>query len=371
MRELFPILYLLVIISSSCNNQKSKSKESEQESRNWELVPFLKADSLNPILIADSTSLFMDPISKKEIKWEEKDVFNPAAIVRNDTVFLLYRAEDKIGKFAGTSRIGLAWSVDGLNFHKRPSPVLFPGNDEQNKWEGEGGCEDPRIVKDEQGIYYLTYTAYDGDKARLMVAVSSDLVNWEKKGHAFQHALNGKYVNNWSKSGSIVSDYRDGSPTAIKISGKYWMYWGDTNIFLASSDDLINWTPVEINDSALKIVFGPRKGKFDSDLVEPGPAAMQTDNGILLLYNSRNIRSNGDTSLADATYAAAQILIDKNDPGKVIDRSENYFINPEKPYETTGQVNQVCFVEGLVQFKGKWFLYYGTADSKIAVAVKY
>ena len=364
------LLHLLIIFIVSCNNQSTIEKSKKPEFKKWEIVPFAKMDSVNPILQPDSSSTFTDPIWDKLIKWEEKDVFNPAAIVRNDTVFLLYRAEDKVGKFAGTSRIALAWSVDGLKFHKRPSPVLYPTNDDQKKWEWEGGCEDPRIVKDEQGMYYLTYTAYDGDKARLLVATSNDLVHWTKKGHAFQQAFGGRYVNTWSKSGSVVSKYENGSPVAIKIKGKYWMYWGDTNIFLASSDDLVNWWPVEEKDSVLKIVFGPRLGKFDSDLVEPGPPAMVTDAGIVLIYNSRNIPSKGDSSLREGTYAAAQVLIDGSDPAKVMDRSDTYFIKPEKPYETTGQVNEVCFVEGLVQFKGKWFLYYGTADSKIAVAVK-
>jgi predicted GH43/DUF377 family glycosyl hydrolase len=127
---------------------------------------------------------------------------------------------------------------------------------------------------------------------------------------------------------------------------------------------------VETTEGKLLGVFGPRKGKFDSDLVEPGPPAMLTDKGILLIYNSRNVPSKGDTTLAEGTYAASQILFDKNDPAKVIDRMETYFIKPGKSYETSGQVNHVCFVEGLVHYKGKWFLYYGTADSKIAVAVK-
>ena len=96
---------------------------------------------------------------------------------------------------------------------------------------------------------------------------------------------------------------------------------------------------------------------------------MLTDNGILLIYNSRNVPSIGDTSLAEGTYAAGQVLIDKNDPTKVIERMDTYFIRPDKPYEMYGQINHVCFVEGLVRFKSKWFLYYGTADSKIAVAV--
>jgi predicted GH43/DUF377 family glycosyl hydrolase len=70
----------------------------------------------------------------------------------------------------------------------------------------------------------------------------------------------------------------------------------------------------------LKIVVGTRNKKFDSDLVESGPPAMLTDEGILLIYNSRNIKSIGDTSLGDGTYAAGQVLIDKSDPTKVIKR---------------------------------------------------
>jgi predicted GH43/DUF377 family glycosyl hydrolase len=176
--------------------------------------------------------------------------------------------------------------------------------------------------------------------------------------------------NIWSKSGSIVCKYENGKAVATKINGKYWMYWGDTNIFLALSGDLIHWgSSTDVNDSLL-IVFGPRKGKFDSDLVEPGPPAMITDSGIVLMYNSRNVRATGDTTLAEHTYSASQILFDKNDPGKILDRMDTYFIKPDKPYEISGQVNQVCFIEGLVKYKGKWFLYYGTADSKIAVAVK-
>ena len=163
------------------------------------------------------------------------------------------------------------------------------------------------------------------------------------------------------------------------------MYWGDVFIWAATSDDLIHWTPVEMNAGEkpamplknealnlpdLEIVVGTRNGKFDSDLVESGPPAMLTEQGILLIYNSRNIKSIGDTSLAEGTYAGGQVLIDMNDPTKVIKRLDDYFIKPDKPYEITGQVNSVCFLEGLAQFKNKWFLYYGTADSKIAVAVR-
>jgi beta-1,2-mannosidase len=365
--------FLVSVAILSCNNPSEtnnpKEKSSANQDTSWALLPFNKVDAVNPIMSPDLATDFFCPIRNEKIKWEEKDVFNPAAVVKNDTVFLLYRAEDKIGKFAGTSRIGLAWSTDGLHFNRLSAPVLYPDNDSLKKYEWEGGCEDPRIVENENEIYYLTYTAYDGDKARLMVASSNDLHYWTKHGLAFGNAYNGKYVNTWSKSGSIICTYQNGKAIATKINGKYWMYWGDTNIFIAYSDDLVHWTPLE-KDGKVFSVFGPRKGKFDSDLVESGPPAMMTDKGIVLIYNSRNVALKGDSSLPEGTYAASQILLDKKDPSKVLERMDHYFISPDKPYEITGQVNRVCFVEGLVNYKAKWFLYYGTADSKIAVATK-
>ena len=231
----------------------------------------------------------------------------------------------------------------------------------------------------------MTYTAYEGKIARLFVATSTDLRHWTKHGGAFEKAYGGKYMNAWSKSGSIVSSYVNGKIVATKINGKYWMYWGDKYIWSAMSDDLLNWIPVEklatekqsydsmyanFNIASLKIVVPTRRGKFDNNIVEPGPPAMLTDKGIVLLYNGRNVPRYGDTSLAEGTYAASEVLLDKNNPLKIIDRMDTWFMKPEKSYEISGQVNNVCFIEGLAQYKNRWWLYYGTADSKIAVAVK-
>ena len=108
---------------------------------------------------------------------------------------------------------------------------------------------------------------------------------------------------------------------------------------------------------------------FDSYLVEPGPPAILTEHGIVFLYNSRNDPENGDPNYAAGTYAAGQVLINPEDPLEVLDRTETPFLFPDKPYEITGQVNNVCFIEGLAPKGDRWFLYYGTADSKIAVAV--
>jgi predicted GH43/DUF377 family glycosyl hydrolase len=353
--------------------------------QNWALLPFTRIDSVNPVL-KPGTGSFIDPILNQKVFWEEKDVFNPAIVQRNDTIFMLYRAQDKTGKPGGTSRIGLAISTDAVHFKRLPSPVFYPENDAYKKLEWEGGCEDPRVVEDSLGTYYMTYTAFDGRTARLLVATSTNLRHWKKHGSAFASAYSGKYTNKWSKSGSIVSTYKNGRIIATKINGKYWMYWGDTQIWCATSDNLIDWTPVEmkpgehppvklrsqaLNMPQLKVVLPTREGKFDSDLVESGPPAMITEKGILLIYNSRNVQAYGDYSLQDGTYSAAQVLFDKNNPTKIVKRMNTYFIKPEKSYELTGQVNQVCFVEGLTQFKNKWYLYYGTADSKIAVTCKY
>ncbi len=387
MKQNYLVVLSLLILTGGCKHFQNHVEEvvsGPDLSENWAMLSFEKADSVNPVL-TPGNAVFNDPIRNKKIAWEEKDVFNPAIVVKGDTLYMLYRAQDKLGLPGGTSRIGLAKSIDGLHFTREPEPVFYPQKDAYQKYEWQGGCEDPRIVEDSTGTYYMTYTAYEGKTARLLVATSKDLRNWTKQGPVFATAMNGKYLDKWSKSGSIVSTYRNGQIIAAKVNGKYWMYWGDQYIWAATSDDLIHWSPIEMSSNEkppvplrgeglhmpeLKIVVPTRAKKFDSDLVESGPPAMLTEKGILLMYNSRNIPAIGDTSLPEGTYAAGQVLIDKNDPTKVIDRLDHYFMSPDKPYEISGQVNRVCFIEGLAQFKGKWFLYYGTADSKIAVAVR-
>lgn len=378
------LFIIFIAINFSACTYGTKEYSNIDSTNNWALLNFEKADSINPVLVPGANT-FVDPITKQTIAWEAKDVFNPAIVVRHDTLYMLYRAQDKIGLPGGTSRIGLATSVDGLHFTKLSAPVFYPANDSLKKYEWQGGAEDPRIVEDEQGVYYMTYTAYDGNLARLLIATSTDLLHWKKYGSVFTKAFQGKYLNLWSKSGSIVSTYTNGKIIATKINGKYWMYWGDQNIWAASSTDLINWEPVEmqtnekapialkgqaLNMPQLKIVVPTRDKMFDADLVESGPPAMLTDQGILLIYNARNLKNIGDTSLPDGTYTGGQVLIDKNDPTKLLKRLDQYFFKPDKPYELTGQVNNVCFLEGLASYQGKWFLYYGTADSKIAVAVR-
>ncbi len=338
--------------------------------KSWMLGPFQKENAHNPILSAEASTTFHCPVRRETVRWEEKDVYNPTAVVRNNNVYLLYRAEDTVRRVGGTSRLGLAVSSDGIHFNRMPKPVFYPDNDAMKTYEWEGGCEDPRVVESPNGVYVLTYTAYDGHTARLCVATSRNLTNWRKQGLAFGEFDKGKYRDSWSKSGAIVCKRVGNRFVAQKIKGKYWMYWGDKpQLRLATSDDLLHWAPLETEDGTPIGVAESRKGKHDYRLLEPGPFAMLTKNGILLIYNGMNDAKNGDVNLPEGAYAGGQLLFDAWDPAKLLDRSETYFIKPDQPYETQGQVNQVVFLEGMVPFRGKWFLYYGTADSKIGVAI--
>ena len=70
---------------------------------------------------------FTCPVSEQEVRWAAKDVFNPGGVVRDGKIHLLLRAEDSVGRYAGTSRIGLATSADGITFDVEPAPVIYPG----------------------------------------------------------------------------------------------------------------------------------------------------------------------------------------------------------------------------------------------------
>jgi predicted GH43/DUF377 family glycosyl hydrolase len=358
------LIVLANIILPGCNTGILQDKSKPETTTNWAMTDFMKTDSINPILEPSSDQVFFCPVSKKEVKWEERNVLNPSAIVKDGKVYLIYRAQDS----EMTSRLGLAISEDGLHFKKQPAPVFYPDNDSMKQYEWKGGSEDPRIVEGEDDTYIMTYTSYDGKTARLCIASSKDLKTWTKHGLAFGE---GKYRDIWSKSGSIVSRLEGDKIKATKIKGKYWMYFGDTDLFIATSDELIKWTVAENEESQKMIsVLHPRVGYFDSRLVEPGPYALLRENGILLIYNGSNAANYNDPNLPKFTYSAGQALFEKENPFKLIDRMEGNFIRPDKPYEKTGEVNEVCFVEGLVFFKSQWLLYYGTADSKIAVAIK-
>lgn len=334
----------------------------------WELGPFSRPPAINPIIRPDTNAVFECPMAAAAVRWEALHTFNPAAVVRDGRVHVFYRAEDASGAMqigGHTSRIGLADSPDGLHFTCRPAPVLYPATDDQKPNEWTGGCEDPRVVDTESGELVMMYTEYCRNNARqiarLGVATSRDMIHWTKHGPAFEK-LGGDFAQRGSKSGAILTRLVKGRLVAAKLLGKYWMYWGEGDIRLATSEDLINWVPGPV-------VLPARSGKFDSALAEAGPPAVLTDHGIVLVYNGKNAGNNGDPSLPPGIYSGGQALFDANQPDKLLQRTDTPFYRPQADFERTGQYAAgTTFLEGLVYFKGRWLLYYGCADSYVAVA---
>ena len=343
-----------------------------QGQNTWGLGTFTKTKE-NPIVRADAALTFFCPVKKDTVHWQMADVFNPAAVVKDGKVYLFTRCEDNPKARLGgrTSRIGLAVSSDGIHFKNFKTPVLFPDNDAFAQYDYPGGCEDPRVVETADGVYVMAYTSWNYKTPRLSFAISKDLFHWEKKGPAFTKAYEGKFLNMASKSASIVTKMKNNRPVVTKINGKYWMYWGEKFVNLAWSENLWDWNPLLDEKGELKKIMVTRSGKFDSDLTECGPPALMTDKGILLFYNGKNAtNANAATGLPKGTYSVGQVLFDMKDMEKILQRSDTCILKPTLPHEMTGQYKAgTTFSEGLVYFKKKWFLYYGTADSFVGLAV--
>jgi predicted GH43/DUF377 family glycosyl hydrolase len=295
-------------------------------------------------------------VSPEGSGWESAGTFNPAVVKTAENKFvMLYRAQDA----EGTSRIGYAESTDGIHFRRRAEPVLSPETD----YEKDGGVEDPRLQKFGD-TFYLTYTGYNKKDAQLCLAMSKDLIHWERQG-VILPAYKGNWNVAWTKSGAIVPE---------KIRGKYWMYWLGTaadktdQMGLSYSDDLIHWTEATKNP-----VLARRPGKFDSRVVEPGPPPILTPEGIVLVYNG------ADDKLV---YRTGVVVFDRGDPRKVISRTDQPVFAPEKEWEKVGQVPNVVFVEGMLLREARFLedgtelkpprksflLYYGGADKFVGVA---
>ncbi len=283
-----------------------------------------------------------DPIiSRRGDGWESAGTFNPAVVERDGRIVMLFRAQDK----QGTSRLGYAESTDGIHFSRRDEPVLSPSTE----YEKDGGIEDPRLVKIGD-TYYLTYTGYNKKDAQLCLAASKDLLHWDRKGIILP-ANKGNWNVKWTKSGAIVPE---------KINGKYWMFFlgttldGNDQAGLAYSTDLLHWS-----DATPSPVLPVRLGHFDSRVAEPGPAPLLTPHGVFLIYNG------ADDKLV---YRTGIAIFDRNDPAKLVWRSDEPIFSPQKQWEEVGQVPNVVFVEGMVRQKERYLFYYGGADTYVGVA---
>src|SRR6202046_1040606 len=102
-----------------------------------------------------------------------------------------------------------------------------------------------------------------------------------------------------------------------------------------------------------------RQGPSDSQVAEPGPPPIVTRDGIVLIYNGADDR---------LVYRTGIAIFDRNDPRKLLWRSDEPVFFSEKDWEKAGQVPNVVFVEGMVQQANRFLFYYGGADKYVGVA---
>ncbi len=273
----------------------------------------------------------------------EKFVYNPAAILLEDKIHIIYRAmgKDKV------SRFGYASTKDGFHIDERLDKPIFVPN---GKFEEpavkfrNSGVEDPRIVRIGKRIY-MTYAAMNGRVSHISVA-SIDV----------QDFLNKKWK--WKRHNILFpsNDNRNGTFFPQKINNKFVLYLRfDPNILLSYSKDLKNWT-------VPKIVMRPRKGRWDSLKIGIGTPPILTEKGWLLIYHGVEQKKNG------RIYRVGLALADLKNPEKILYRSKEPVFEPVKDYEKIGQVNNVVFPCGSIILGKKLFIYYGGADSVVCVA---
>lgn len=317
-------------------------------------------------------------LSVTELDFENEGVLNPAIVQEGNTVHMLYRAVRK-GNF---STIGYAKLEGPLKVVERKTkPLIIPTtNDEIH------GIEDPRIVKID-GIYYLTYCAYDGVNALGSIATSLDLIEFEKHGvivpqityqkfnqmaECSQH-LNAKYErfhvhnnieNNPDKKMLLWDKNLILFPRTI--NGKLtFLHRIKPDIQIVSVNNISEFTKEFWSNYLLHfneyIIMSPIH-EHEISYLGGGCPPVETRAGWLLIYHGVHDTADG------YIYSACAALLDLDDPKKEIARLPYPLIQPELPWELSGYVSNVIFPTGTSLFDGILYIYYGAADKRIAVA---
>lgn len=268
--------------------------------------------------------------------WESRMVFNAAAVYLDKRVHILYRA---IGE-DGVSRLGYASSSDGYHIDERlPYPVFEPSDVNE-----KDGCEDPRLTPLDES-FIMTYTALrDRVRCAYQIAVTSismeDFIykrwNWSDRCFPFPGVRN-----------------KDAVIFPRRINGRYVMcHRIDPDVCVAYSDDLQRWYDI-------KAVIEPRLGKWDSLKVGAAGPPIEVKEGWLFIYHGVDARR---------IYRLGVAILDKEDPERVIHRSEEPILEPTEDYERFGFVPNVVFSCGAILLDGQLLIYYGGADTVIGVA---
>lgn len=309
------------------------------------------------------------------LKFESKGVFNPACILKGRYVHMFYRAWDSSNR----STIGYC-KLDGpLKVVERAKkPVLVPEHDYEHN------LEDPRVVLID-GIYYMTYTAYDGKNVRIAYATSKDLKRFKKKGVISPEITYDEAEDIFRNCGDKLKERYFLFESYFKdIVGKDVLLW-DKDAFLFPKKingkfALIHRILPDIqviyfrDFKELTLDFWKKHFQKLSDFVVlesqywyesrnigGGCPPIETDKGWLLIYHAVDDMDKGKV------YRAGAALLDKKDPTKVISHSKEPLFYPEEIWEKEGNVGNVVFPTGAVAFKDRLYIYYGAADKRIGV----
>lgn len=303
-----------------------------------------------------------NPIIKPKIDspWEAFNTFNPAAIYEGEKVHILYRAQG----FDYVSTVGYASSQDGIHIDERlDEPIYFPkesfeytGKNKPKKIAdfyisggGYGGVEDPRITKIDNRIY-MTYVAFDGCNPPRVALTSISVDDFLNHRWLWEKAVLISPPNVVDKSCVIFPE---------KVNGKYViMHRIYPNILIDFVDDL-NFDGSRWLEGKYKIP--PRPNMWDSRKIGAGAPPIKTKDGWLLIYQSVDDRD-------DKKYLIGAMLLDLNDPTKVLHRSKNPILTPCEDYENIGFKAGVVYPCGAVVIGNTLFVYYGGADSYVCVA---
>jgi len=280
--------------------------------------------------------------------WESRAVFNPAAVLLNNEVHILYRAMSK----DNTSVMGYAKSRDGICIVERDSkPAYVPreGFEAKRIPDGNSGCEDGRITKVGNKLY-MCYTAYNGVDAPRIALTSIKTKDF----------LDKKW-STWTTPVLISPPGHDNKDACVfpqKLGDKHLIFHRmGTGIDIAFVNDLDNFDEVWLEERQW---LEPREGFWDGVKIGIASPPIKTAKGWVLLYHG--------ISAEDHHYRVGAVLLDLKNPVIIKSRTRMPIFEPETEYEKTGQVGNVVFPCGSVVIKGILYVYYGGGDSVVGVA---
>ncbi len=318
-------------------------------------------------------------IHKTDLPFECEGVLNPAVIKVGDSIHLFYRAVAKDNySTIGYCKLSAPMVVESRD----DKPLLVP----QAEYEFQG-LEDPRIVEIE-GIFYLSYTAFNGVNALGALATSTDLKHWKKHGvvvpkityEEFKHFAesDGRTRQKYKRYNDHQSEYeKHGRHVFLwdknfiffprKIDGKFcFLHRLKPDIQIVVKVENLEDLTVEFWQNYFSnfdenVILAP-KYQHEVSYIGGGCPPIETAEGWLLIYHGVQ-----DT-IKGYVYCACAALIDLENPHKEIARLPYPLFSPEKEWELKGEVNNVCFPTGTVLENDTLYIYYGAADERIAVA---